>query len=108
MMAAIENNIQKKDPDSTKIHFRWILILCLIFCQLILYTWLRTESTQAIFRISSLKQSLAEKTTYHKQMRLEEERLRSDQRITHIAKTKLNLSGNPVKQTIYFSEASGS
>lgn len=80
-----------------------MIIICLIFCELLVYTWVRTETTQTILQVSKAQEMLVEKQSYQRALSLERERLKSDDRITRIAKTKLNLSKNTLEQTIYFS-----
>lgn len=80
-----------------------MIIICLIFCELLVYTWVRTETTQTILQVSKAQEMLVEKQSYQRALSLEKERLKSDDRITRIAKTKLNLSKNTLEQTIYFS-----
>lgn len=80
-----------------------MIIICLIFCELLVYTWVRTETTQTILQVSKAQEMLVEKQSYQWALSLERERLKSDDRITRIAKTKLNLLKNTLEQTIYFS-----
>lgn len=82
---------------------RWLLIIFIIFFELIIYTWIRTESTQALLRISTAEERLLQKRSYHKALLAEKEWLKSDARITQIAGNRLNLSTATMKQTIYFS-----
>jgi len=98
----IKNNIPRKIIQPRKAGFHWIVIICIIFCELLAYTWVRTESTQTILQISTLQKTLTEKSAYQKALSLERNRLKSDERITRIAKTRLNLSTATINQTIYF------
>jgi cell division protein FtsL len=99
---AIVNNISRQSLKPQKSGLRWILIICIIFCQLLAYTWVRTESTQTMIRVSGAKENHAQKIAYYKALSVEKERLKSDERITRIAKTKLNLLTDTQDQTIYF------
>jgi len=101
----IKNNITRKIIPPKKAEFHWIVIICIIFCQLLVYTWVRTESTQTILQISTLQKTLIEKSSYQKALSIERNRLKSDERITRIAKTRLNLSTVTINQTIYFPAA---
>ncbi len=85
----------------------WLFIIFVIFAELMAYTWIRTESTHALLRISKAEESLLERRSYHKALLAEKEWLKSDARITHIAKTRLNLSTVTMKQTIYLSGEDG-
>jgi len=98
---AIKNNIFKMQRQPQSIGFRWLFIICLIFCELLAYTWVRTESTQTILRVSKAQETLIKKRSYHKALSLERDRLKSGDRITRIAKTRLNLSSDTLTQTIY-------
>jgi len=104
---AIKNNLRQKALPPQKAGFCWIAVIFLIFCELLAYTWVRTESTQTILRVSHAQEMLIDKKSYHKALMVERDRLSSDDRITKIAKTKLNLSTDTLKQTIYFSGDKG-
>jgi cell division protein FtsL len=104
---AITNQIVQKTFKPQRMGFRWLLLIGIIFCELLTYTWVRTESTQTIFRISKQKGDLTQKVSYNKALTLERDRLRSDDRITKIAKTRLNLSTDTPKQIIYISGENG-
>ncbi len=97
----VRNNITKKIMPPQKVGFRWIIISSIIFCQFFTYTWIRTESTQTIIEISSIRNQLAKKLTYQNALLIERARLKSDDRITRIAKTRLNLLTSTLSQTIY-------
>lgn len=105
-MAEKHNRSQKTVPPK-KAGGRWLVVICLIFCELLVYTWIRTESTQTILRVSRAQEAFAEKTSYHKALAVERDRLKSDDRITRIAKTRLNLSTETLKQIIYLSGENG-
>ena len=99
----IKNNISKIAIPPQNVGFRWFVIICLIFCELLVYTWIRTESTQTILRVSKAQAAHIKETSYHNALSVERDRLKSDERITRIAKTRLNLSTDTLNQTIYFS-----
>jgi len=98
---AIKNKVTQKQIKPHRIGFRWLLIIGIIFGELLIYTWIRTESTHATISVSRHRDSLAQQISYFKALSLERDRLRSDGRITKIAKTRLNLSTGTSKQTIY-------
>lgn len=104
MMAAKNNNGNTvKIPIENRTRGTWwLFIIFIIFAELIVYTWIRTESTQALLRISSAEGQLLQKQSYQKALLAEKEWLKSDARITQIAKNRLNLSNATMKQTIYF------
>lgn len=102
-----KKNIPRKADQKQKAGFHWIIIICLIFCELLVHTWIRTESTQTILRVSKAQGVHAKKTSYQKALSVERDRLKSDDRITRIAKTRLNLSTHTLNQTIYLSGEDG-
>lgn len=97
----IKNKISQRRVPPQKAGFKWILIIAIIFCELLTYTWIRTESTQTILRVSKAQEAFIKKTSYHKALSVERDRLKSDDRITQIARTRLNLSTDTSSQTIY-------
>ena len=102
-MAAKHNNMIKSHVPGKTTGFRWLVIIFIIFSELMVYTWIRTESTQALLRISQAEELLLHKRSYHKALLAEKEWLKSDARITQIAKNRLKLSTVTMNQTIYFS-----
>ena len=98
----IKNNIVRKVIQPEKARFHWFVIICIIFCELLMYTWVRTESTQTILQISSAQKLLEKKISYQKELSVERGQLKSDDRITTIARTQLNLISDTLNQTIYF------
>ncbi|MFA5906572.1 MAG: hypothetical protein WC836_21770 [Desulfobacula sp.] len=108
MMVAKNNKIIKSPPPPKKnTGAFWLLIIFIIFSELMAYTWIRTESTHALLRISKAEEQLLEKRSYHKALLAEKEWLKSDARITQIATNRLNLSTVTMKQTIYLSGEDG-
>lgn len=101
MNKAAKNRTNQKQIKPQRVGFRWLLIICILFCELLFYTWIRTESIHATIRVSRYRDSLAQKISYFKALSVEHDRLRSDDRITRIAKTRLNLLTDTSKQTIY-------
>ncbi len=99
---AIKNNIPKKIIQPKKAGLHWVVLIGIIFCELLTYTWIRTESTQAILQISNFQRQYDGKVSYQKALSIERDRLKSDERITKIAKTRLNLSTHTLSQTIYW------
>ncbi len=101
-MAAKHTNIMKNPVPIKNKGSLWFLIIFIIFSELMVYTWVRTESTHALLRISLAEEQLLQKRSYQKALLAEKEWLKSDARITQIAKNRLNLSTATMKQTIYF------
>ena len=85
----------------------WLLIIFIIFSELMAYTWIRTESTHALLRTSREEERLLQKRSYHKALLAEKEWLKSDARITRIARYRLNLSTVTMNRTIYLSGEDG-
>ena len=98
---ALKNNIKKEIIQPQKNGFKWVIIISIIFCELFTYTLVRTESTQTILRTFDIRKEIAQKISYQKELLIERERLKSDDRITMIAKTRLNLITDTLSQTIY-------
>lgn len=94
-------NTLKKNTPPPKRHLYWLIIIGIIFSELLVYTWVRIESTQTILRISKARGKIIEKISYQKALSIERVRLKSDDRITRIAKTRLNLLNDTSTQTIY-------
>jgi len=101
----IKNNIAKKRVQPQKPNFWWFAVISIIFCELLVYTWIRTESAQTILRVSKKQETFVKKTSYHKALSVERDRLKSDDRITRIAKTRLHLFTDTANQTIYLSDS---
>ncbi|MCD4719887.1 MAG: hypothetical protein K8S13_08505 [Desulfobacula sp.] len=101
----IKNNIPKKNIQAKKPGFCWFVVISIIFCELLAYTWIRTESAQTILRVSRKHETFVKKMSYRKALSVERDRLKSDDRITRIAKTRLNLSRDTVNQTIYMTDS---
>ena len=98
----MKSPIPKKNTGSL-----WLLVIFILFTELMASTWVRTESTQALLRISKAEERLLEKRSYHKALLAEMEWLKSDARITRIARNRLNLSTVTMDQTIYLSGEDG-
>lgn len=81
----------------------WLVIILVVFSELLVYTWVRTESTHGLLRISKAEEVLLKKQSHQKNLLLEKEWLTSDERITAIGRTHLNLSTVTLNQTIYIS-----
>ena len=81
--------------------YRWILVIFILFCELTVHIWIRTESTQTMMRITNAQTELTKAQSYTKALSLERERLKSDARITGIAKIRLGLSDDILNRTVY-------
>ena len=95
----IKNKSHKKQSPG----FRWLVLIAVLFCELLTHAWVRTESTQTILRISNAQAGIAKDRSYGDALSVERNRLKSDERITRIARTRLGLSTDTFNQTIYLS-----
>ena len=98
---AIKNSILKQPKNPPRAGFRWLVIIGFIFGELLIYTWVRTESTHTILRLSHVQDAHTKAMSYNKELSVERDRLKSDERITRIAKTRLHLLSDTGNQTIY-------
>ncbi|HSL60617.1 MAG TPA: cell division protein FtsL [Desulfotignum sp.] len=89
----------EKNPSSSGL--QWMLIICLLFGVLLLHTWVRTEATQITLEISLAQSRLSDLLSYQKELTVERDRLKSDDRIVHIARSQLGLTDDVFNQTIY-------
>ncbi len=103
---AIKNNISKKQVVPQTAGFRWLIVISIIFFELLCYAWVRTETTQTMLRISKAERRLIENQSYQTALLLEIDRLKSEDRITKIASSKLNLSRDLGTNTYYLSKDS--
>lgn len=97
----VNNNIPKKIARPQKSGFKWIVLLSVIFLELMAYTWVRTESTQTTLRISTAQSTYVKKTAYFNALKVERDWLKSDEWITKIAKTNLDLNSDTLNQIVY-------
>lgn len=89
----------EKNPSGSGL--QWMLIICLLFGVLLLHTWVRTEATQITLEISLAQSRLSDLLSYQKELTVERDRLKSDDRIVHIARSQLGLTDDVFNQTIY-------
>lgn len=82
---------------------RWFFLILVLVAELMVHVWVRTESTQAKVRISETQARIQKTLAYRKALGLERDRLRSDARITAIARDRLGLSPDIFNRTIYLS-----
>ncbi len=96
----------KRTHDIQKPHrkgLRWLALILVLVCEFMAHVWIRTESTQSMVRISKVQTQTQKIVSYRKALSLERDRLKSDARITRIARTRLGLSSETSNQTIYLS-----
>lgn len=81
--------------------YKWLILFLILFGEFLGHAWVRTESTQTILRISQAQTGISKKLSYRNALTVERDRLKSDDRITRIARNHLNLSTDISLQTIY-------
>lgn len=96
---------QHEIPIPQRKGLRWFALILVLICELMAHTWIRTESTQTILRISQAQASVQKSLSYRKALNLERDRLAADARIIRIARTRLGLSSEVSDQTIYLENA---
>ena len=92
-----------KTQNGQRVGYRWLALIAVLFCELMVHAWVRTESSQTIVKISNAQVGITKAISYGKALSLERDRLKSDTRITKIARTRLGLSTDTFNQTIYLS-----
>ncbi|MDZ7664313.1 MAG: hypothetical protein U5K27_03125 [Desulfotignum sp.] len=80
---------------------KWVLILAVLFGELLLHTWVRTGATQRTLEISLAQSRLSDLLSYQKELTLERDRLKSDNRIIAIGRSQLDLTEEVFNQTIF-------
>ncbi|MEX1298871.1 MAG: cell division protein FtsL [Desulfotignum sp.] len=80
---------------------KWMLILSVLFGELLLHTWVRTGATQSTLEISQAQSRLSDLLSYQKELTLERDRLKSDNRIIAIGRSQLGLTEEVFNQTIF-------
>ncbi|HKL81421.1 MAG TPA: cell division protein FtsL, partial [Desulfobacter sp.] len=63
--------------------------------------WIRSESSQAMIMITRTESQIRDMADYRQALSVELERLKSEARITRIARTRLSLTPDIFNQTIY-------
>ncbi len=81
--------------------YRWLVLISFVFAAVMSYTMVRTKSTHTILSISKSQGRLERVRSYQKELILEVERLKSNRRITGIARTQLELEPYTLDRTIY-------
>lgn len=80
---------------------KWVLVLSMLFAELLLHTWVRTGATQVTLEISLAQSRLSDLLSYQRELTLERDRLKSDNRIIAIARSQLGLTDEVFNQTIF-------
>jgi cell division protein FtsL len=80
---------------------KWVVVLSVLFGELLLHTWIRTGATQITLEISLAQSRLSDLLSYQKELTLERDRLKSDNRIMAIARSQLGLTEEVFNQTVF-------
>ena len=96
-------NTPQKQTDSIENRqgLRWFFIIMVLAAELICNAWIRSESNQAIIMAARTESHIRDLADYRQALGVELERLKSEARITHIARTRLGLTSDIFNQTIY-------
>ncbi|MBF0199733.1 MAG: cell division protein FtsL [Desulfamplus sp.] len=84
-----------------KLMGKWMIIIAIFLAELFLYTLCRVNYTETGFRISREKKTQKNLKEYQDSLIIEHERLLSPERISGIARTRLNLTIPTPDQVIY-------
>ena len=79
----------------------WFLFIVVLGAELICNAWIRSESSQAMIMIAKNQAQIRDMANYRQALSVELERLKSEARITRIARTRLGLTSDIFDQTIY-------
>lgn len=94
-------NWKRSEEKTPNTGLKWMLIISLLFGELLLHTWVRTGATQVTLEISLAQSRLANLLSYQRELTLERDRLKSDDRIIRIARSQLGLTDDVFNQTVY-------
>lgn len=82
----------------------WFFLIVVLATELICNAWIRSESSQVMIMIAKTESRIRDMADYRQALGVEIERLKSEARITRIARTKLGLTPDVFNQTIYLSK----
>ena len=99
-------NTSQKQSDSIRNlkELRWVILIIVLAAELICNAWIRSESSQAMIMIAKTESQIRDMADYRQALSVELERLKSEARITRIARTRLGLTPDIFNQTIYLSK----
>lgn len=99
-------NTSQKQIDSiqNRKELRWVLLIIVLAAELICNAWIRSESNQAMIMVARTESQIRDMADYRQALSVELERLKSEARITRIARTRLGLTPDIFNQTIYLSK----
>lgn len=79
----------------------WFFLIIVLAAELICNAWIRSESNQVMIMIAKTESRIQDLADYRQAMGVEIERLKSDARITRIARTRIGLVPDILNPTIY-------
>ncbi|MCG8548961.1 MAG: septum formation initiator family protein [Desulfobacterales bacterium] len=79
----------------------WFFVIIVLAAELICNAWIRSESNQAGIMIAKTETRIQDLTDYRQALGVEIDRLKSESRITRIARTRLGLAPDIFNPTIY-------
>ena len=95
---------QQSDSIQNQTGLLWFFLIIVLAGELICNAWIRSESNQAMIMIAKTEHRIQELADYRQALGVEIERLKSDTRITRIARTRLELAPDIFNETIYLPE----
>lgn len=102
-----KKNSSRKSIEPQRAGFRWLFVICVLFCLFLVHAWIRTEATQTMIRITEAEKKLRKGISYQRALYLEIDRLKSEDRIRRIARSKLNLVRDTGENTLYLAGGDG-
>lgn len=96
-------NTSQKQIDSIQNRkvLLWFFLIMVLAAELICNAWIRSESSQTMIMIAKNQAQIRDLADYRQALSVEIERLKSEARITRIARTRLGLTPDLFNQTIY-------
>lgn len=96
-------NTSQKQIDSIQNRkvLLWFFLIMVLAAELICNAWIRSESSQTMIMIAKTESRIRNLADYRQALGVEIERLKSEARITRIARTRLGLTPDLFNQTIY-------
>lgn len=99
------NTPQKRGQQINSLQNRkgllWFFLIIVLAAELICNAWIRSESSQAMIMIAKTESQIRDMADYRQALSVEIARLKSDARISRIARTRLGLTPDIFNQTIY-------
>lgn len=94
-----KKNVVKKEVK--RVPARWLVLLVVFICELFIYTAVRVDCTRNRFQIFLAQEAQKSAQTYQRELIVELDRLGAPERISKIARTRLNLEVPDQGQVVY-------